>query len=68
MLPRESKNGAYGTFLTVEEPERSKVTYDEILEKIGEFGRWQQWQCFGKNKINESINHSKIMFLRILNF
>ena len=40
---------SYGTFLIkspgVLEPAR-KVTYDDLLEEIGDFGRWQQWQIF----------------------
>ena len=42
----------YGTFSNNASDSRSKnisenkVTFDEILEEIGEFGKWQQWQSF----------------------
>ena len=38
---------SYGTFLIKNalEPPR-KVSYDDLLTEIGEFGWWQQWQIF----------------------
>ena len=38
---------SYGTFLrkNVLAPP-SKVTYDDLLAEMGEFGWWQQWQIF----------------------
>ena len=42
---------AYGTFaneLSVEDVGEAwppvRVSYDDVLEQIGEFGKWQQWQ------------------------
>ena len=39
---------SYGTFLIKNpfDPPRKKVTYDDLLGEMGEFGRWQQWQIF----------------------
>ena len=38
---------SYGTFLIKNalDPPR-KVTYDDLLGEMGEFGCWQQWQIF----------------------
>ena len=38
---------SYGTFLSKNalDPPR-KVTYDDLLSEMGEFGWWQQWQIF----------------------
>ena len=50
MADHKRRSGdSYGTFLLkspgLSEAEK-KVTYDDLLEEIGEFGRWQQWQIF----------------------
>ena len=39
---------SYGTFLIKNtlDPPGKKVTYDDLLGEMGEFGRWQQWQIF----------------------
>lgn len=38
---------SYGTFLIKNAPNPPrKVTYDDLLGEMGEFGRWQQWQIF----------------------
>ena len=34
----------YGTFS--KNTNENKITFDDILEEIGEFGTWQQWQSF----------------------
>ena len=51
----ENEGFSYGTFKETEgsweslkddrQSKNSKVGYDDILEEIGEFGPWQQWQC-----------------------
>ena len=39
---------SYGTFLIKNalDPPSKKVTYDDLLGEMGEFGLWQQWQIF----------------------
>ena len=47
----EDVDRTYGTF--AEDKKQTgdafpplRVSYDDVLEEIGEFGRWQQWQSF----------------------
>lgn len=44
---KRKSGDSYGTFL-IENPgaPKRKLTYDDLLQEIGEFGSWQQWQIF----------------------
>ena len=42
----DTEEKQYGTFSKNFKKSENRISFDEILEEIGEFGSWQQWQSF----------------------